>query len=174
MQLNPSLLNSLLNDVDLQAIDHHLQSIDAIISGKVIELTPEQRRNFGAVDEQNKLIINKVLSVVENYPNLLPEGVDWQKFKTEAQLRAMLESVIIKLRDKLYTLESAKIMHDNNNLQASYAFYRYLEYLASVRQGDVSVLHTEFKSLFKKYGTGAIRAAKKRAENKEKDNKDNQ
>jgi hypothetical protein len=169
MQHNPLLFTSQLTDADMQAIEQNLADIDNILAGKVPELTPEQRRNLGAVDEQNKLIINKVLSSLDSHPQIQPEGINWQRFRQEAVLRELIEGRILQLKAQLHTLESAKILHDNNNLQASLGYYRFLDYLSSVKQGDVSVLNHEFKALFKKYGIGSARAAKKRAEKRAKD-----
>ncbi len=163
MANNPLLNSSLLSLADLQDAEQKLTDVETVLHGKVPELTAEQRRNLGSVDEQNKLLISKVISGLDSHPHIQPTGIDWVAFQQEALLREQLEVQISRTKSILYKLESAKILHDHSNMQDSLGYYRFLDYLNTTKQTDVTVLHNDFKTHFKKYGTGAIRAARRRA-----------
>ncbi|WP_229048776.1 hypothetical protein [Chryseobacterium arthrosphaerae] len=50
---------------ELSKLDQALQTIGTVLSGKTINLTPEERQQYGSIAEQNKLFVNKVKTYME-------------------------------------------------------------------------------------------------------------
>jgi len=57
---------------ELSNLDQALQTIETVLSGKTINLTPEERQQYGSISEQNKLFVNKVEIYMEQYPQYVP------------------------------------------------------------------------------------------------------
>lgn len=54
------LLQNKLTAADITAINNALATIETALSGKTVNLTPEERKQFGSINEQNKLLVNKI------------------------------------------------------------------------------------------------------------------
>lgn len=109
-------------------INTALQTLQSVLSGKVATLTPEERQQYGSINEQNKLIVNKVKSYRNNNPELSSPEVDWNEFDNDYESRSFLQSTINSLTELSRGLENAKILHDWDNYQASLVDYQYTVY----------------------------------------------
>ncbi len=109
-------------------INTALQTLQSVLSGKVATLTPEERQQYGSINEQNKLIVNKVKDYRDNDPELSSPEVDWNEFDNDYESRSFLQSTINSLTELSRGLENAKILHDWDNYQASLVDYQYTVY----------------------------------------------
>ena len=71
-----NLISLQFTPAELLQLDAALQSIEAVLMGKTINLTPEQRQQYGSIAEQNKLFVNKAKSYMEQYPQFVPPFLD--------------------------------------------------------------------------------------------------
>lgn len=116
------------SEAEKTAISTALQDLQTALSGKVATLTPEERQQFGSVNEQNKLIINKVKDYRDSDPQLSSPEVDWEEFDNDFVSRNFLQSLTNSLTELSRGLENAKILHDWDNYQASLIDYQYSVY----------------------------------------------
>ncbi|MDP9956557.1 hypothetical protein J2X97_002216 [Epilithonimonas hungarica] len=98
------------------------------LSGKLATLTPEERQQYGSVNEQNKLLVNKVNDYRTTSPQLSSPGVDWEEFGKDYDSHSFLQSVTKSLSELGKGLENAKILHDWDSYQASLIDYQYTLY----------------------------------------------
>jgi hypothetical protein len=98
------------------------------LSGKTAVLTSEERQQYGSVNEQNKLIINKVKDFRDSDPALSSPEIDWDEFTKDFESRNLLQSLIASLNELSRGLDNAKLMHDWDNYQASLIDYQYTKY----------------------------------------------
>ncbi len=119
-----------LTPQNLLDIKTHINAIEQIIRGRIIDLDPEERRKHGSVNEINKLFINKVEDVLTNYPDFTPPRFDMLLFKAEKEQREILEQEIDAVAIVSYQLISAKIAYDFNNYKAALSVYAYMQFLA--------------------------------------------
>ncbi len=62
-----NLISLSFSKSDLETIDKAIQDIQTVLVGKTINLTPDQRQQYGRIAEQNKLFVNKAKSYMEQY-----------------------------------------------------------------------------------------------------------
>ena len=81
------LLQSQLTPANITAINAALGSIETNLSGKTVNLTPDERKKYGSINEQNKLLVNKVNDYRQSQPQFNSPQVDWTEFQNDLAAR---------------------------------------------------------------------------------------
>jgi hypothetical protein len=118
-------------------------------------LSPEERRRYGSVNEQNKLLVNKVLDYRTSAPQLSSPDVDWTEFASDYEMRAFFESMAARLHSLASQLESGKIQHDHDNYQDALDDYTYTQYKAGVSAPGAAEKVATLKVFFSRGGAGS-------------------
>ena len=105
-----------------------ISTLEQLLTPKLANLTPEERQQYGSVNEQNKLIINKVKDYRSTKPELSSPDIDWAEFENDYQSREFIQDINQRLEGLLSGLQSAKILHDWDNYQAALTDYGYTQY----------------------------------------------
>lgn len=113
------------------AVNTAVTSLETALTAKLANLSPDERQQYGSVNEQNKLIINKVKDFRDSQPNLSSPDVDWAEFMNDYDTRSFLQTTIQRLQSLIDGLGNAKILHDWDNYQASLTDYDYAKYKVS-------------------------------------------
>lgn len=113
------------------AVNTAVTSLETALLPKLANLTPEERQQHGSVNEQNKLIINKVKDFRDSQPGLSSPDVDWVEFMNDHDTRSFLQTTVQRLQSMIDGLANAKILHDWDNYQASLTDYDFAKYKAS-------------------------------------------
>lgn len=143
------------SDTEKSAVTNALASLELAFSTKLANLTASERQQYGSVNEQNKLIINKVKSFHETQPALSSPDVDWAEFNSDFDTREFLQNSMQRLQSLLDGLGNAKILHDYDNYQASLTDYDYAKYKASTSAVGFQTKVSEIAQFF----TGGSRPA---------------
>ena len=115
------------------AVNNAVTAIETALATKLANLTAEERQQYGSVNEQNKLIINKVKDFRDSQPALSSPDVDWTEFMSDYDTRAFIQATMQRLQSLIDGLNNAKILHDWDNYQASLTDYDYAKYKASTQ-----------------------------------------
>ena len=131
------------------AIADALNVLEAILKPKLVMLTPEERSTYGSVNEQNKLVINKVKDLRDMQPDLSSPDVDWEAFENDYNSRTFIQGIMMRVDNLQLGLQSSKIMHDWDNYQASLTDYDYTKYKQSTGANGYQAKALEIKQFFK-------------------------
>lgn len=132
------------------AVNKAIGDLETAVAGKTGTLTEDERKRYGSVNEQNKLVVNKARDYQQSEPNLSSPGVDWDEFESDYQARTFIENCINRLTAILHDLESTKIMHDYDNFQDALKDYGYAQYQHGAGEDGYSAKVEEFKQFFTK------------------------
>jgi hypothetical protein len=113
------------------AINTVLANLELALADKLANLSAAERQPYGSVNEQNKLIINKVKSFRDAQPTLSSPDIDWTEFNSDFDTREYLQTAIQRLQSLIDGLGNAKILHDYDNYQAALTDYDFAKYKAS-------------------------------------------
>ena len=138
---------------ELAAFDQALDALDQAVENKKRNLTPDERKKYGSINEANKLFVNKVYDYCKVQSALCSPDVDWSEFAADYQDRTYLETRINRIRSILETLENAKILHDYDNFQNSLVDYSYTQYKKDTDAGGYMTKYNELKQFFPRTGT---------------------
>lgn len=134
------------------AINTAVTSLETALIAKLANLTPEERQQYGSVNEQNKLIINKVKDYRDSQPALSSPDVDWVEFANDHDTRSYLQNLIQRLESLLDGLSNAKILHDWDNYQASLSDYEFAKYKNGTNAVGYETKVNELKQFFNRSG----------------------
>ena len=107
MPLDNLGMQKLTPDAILATIDL-VNQLDAALGSDMVNLSPEERQKYGSINEQNKLLVNKVKEYQSNQPKLASPDVDWDKFKEDYQAREAIEGIVLRLKEIIKGLENTK------------------------------------------------------------------
>ena len=141
-------------EAEKTAIQDALNTLETALTPKLANLTPQERQQFGSVNEQNKLIINKVKDYRESQSNLSSPDIDWAEFLDDYSSRSFLQNNIERISELMRGMENAKILHDWDNYQAALVDYNYTQYKNNSGATGYSTKETELKQFFNRTGTG--------------------
>ena len=132
------------------AVTTALTVLEEALAGKVANLTPSERQQYGSVSEHNKLLINKVKDYRDSQPGLSSPDLDWDEFQNDHDTRSFLQTVMQRLEGLNLSIENAKILHDYDNYKTALLDYDYAKYKARNATGTgYETKITEIKQFFK-------------------------
>ena len=134
------------------SINDAISSLETALAGKLANLTPEERQQFGSVNEQNKLIINKVKDFHDTQPELSSPDVDWPEFDNDYDSRTYIQNLIQRLMSLYDGLNNAKILHDWDNYQAALSDYEFAKYKFGTNANGFETKVNELKQFFNRTG----------------------
>lgn len=147
-------LNSVhYTDVEKTATADALTALETALTAKFRNLTADERRKYGSINEQNKLIVNKALDYHNNQPNLSSADVDWDEFAKDFSSRNFIQDTIARLQDIIDGLSNNKILHDFDNYQAALTDYGYSQYKAGTSAPGYENKVAEMAQFFNRTGT---------------------
>jgi hypothetical protein len=115
------------------AVATSLAALETALAAKIKNLNGEERQKYGSINEQNKLIVNKVKDYRVSQPGLSSPDVDWVEFQSDFDSRDFLQSTIARLQSLIDGLNNNKILHDFDNYQAALTDYEFSKYKATTR-----------------------------------------
>ena len=137
-----------LTEAQVTAAQNALTELENALAIITVQLTPEDRQKYGSINEQNKLLVNKVKDFRQSNPNLSVSDVDWDEFDKDFASRNVFESLINRLNALAIKLQGAKILHDYDNYQAALDHYAYTTYRAATGADGYENKYNELKQFF--------------------------
>ncbi len=138
---------------ELTALDQALDALEKSVENQKRNLTPDERKKYGSINEANKLFVNKVYDYCKAQPALCSPDVNWDEFAADYQDRAYLETRLNRMRSIMESLENSKILHDYDNFQNSLVDYSYTQYKKDTDAGGYMTKYNELKQFFPRTGT---------------------
>ncbi len=113
-----------------------MKDLEDLLQPKLRNLDEDENNKYGVINEQNKLLVNKVRDYQINQPTLSSPDVDWVEFKDDFQDRYFLENTALRLQALVKTLLETKRLHDYDNYQNSLLDYKYTQYKNETSPGS--------------------------------------
>lgn len=135
-------------EAELAKLDEGLGLIEGVLIGKTTNLTPEQKKQYGSIAEQNKLFVNKAKGLMEQVPQHVPVFLDKAEYDRDYLARTQLESRMQRLDSIYEQMSDTKTLLDYDNYHASLTFYRNIKYLAGENVPGTSVIYADMKQFF--------------------------
>ena len=154
-----NLNNAHLTEAQMNEIKTALSTLETALSALNVTLTPEERRTYGSVNEQNKLLINKVWDYRQNSPHLSQPDLDWVEFEKDMTSRQFIENITHRVAAIDERLKNSKILHDYDNYQSALDDYAYTTYKAGSQAPGYETKMNEMKQFFNRSGKGKEKPA---------------
>ncbi|WP_313031875.1 hypothetical protein [Soonwooa sp.] len=143
-----NLNNTHLTAAKITDAQDALTALETALQDIQVNLSAEDRKKYGSINEQNKLFVNKVADFNKNTPQLSATDVDWAEFDKDYNSRLVYEGLIARLLAVATNLQNAKILHDYDNYQAALTDYDYSNYKQGTNTPGYEVKVNELKQFF--------------------------
>ena len=130
------------------AINAALTTLENLFISKFVNLSAEDRKKYGSINEQNKLIVNKVKDYRASHPNLSSPDVNWVEFQADYDDRESIVQWIQRIVNIEGGLDNIKILADNDNFKAALRDYEYSKYKATTNAFGYEEKCSEIKQFF--------------------------
>lgn len=144
-----------LTPAELTIIAEAMTVLKTALQNVNVELTAEDRIKYGSVNEQNKLLVNKVKDFRTNKPELSAMNIDWEEFEKDYGSRGIFENLEEEFQSLAIKVKNAKILHDYDNYQAALEDYSYTAYRAGSGADGFENKMNELKQFFNRSGQKA-------------------
>jgi len=121
-----------------------------ILVPKTVNLSAPERKQYGSINEKNKLVVQKVELQAISHPNFKSAQVNWTEFASDNTMRKYWEILLSKLDVLRNVCINAKILYDNDAYNAALIQYNYMKYLSQTGAPGADQLFTELKQFFEK------------------------
>ena len=143
-----NLISIQFTEAELAQLDAAMASIAQVLRDKTINLTPEQRQQYGRIAEQNKLFVNKAKEYMEQNMQHVPAFIDKAEFDQDFQARTQIESRITQLQGLVEQLSDTKTLLDHDNYHNAITFYRNIRFLSQENVPGTTTLYEGMKQFF--------------------------
>lgn len=143
-----NLNNVHLSVAEVDAAKSAVEALENALSTINVSLSSNERQQYGSINEQNKLLVNKVNDFHKNQSQLDAPEVDWNEFEKDYASRLLMENLINRLTSLVTRLENAKILYDYDNYQASLTDYAFTSYKAGAGGAGFETKMGELKQFF--------------------------
>ncbi|WP_106793537.1 hypothetical protein [Aquimarina sp. Aq78] len=150
-----NLISVTFTEEELNKLTQGIDTIKEVLLGKTVNLTPEQRTQYGRIANQNKLIVDKAKNYMEQHPTWIPNFLDKEEFNRDYTTRKQIESHVQQLEYLAQQLIDTKTLLDHDNYSNALSFYRMMRYLAGENEPGAKPVYEDMKVLFKKNGGAA-------------------
>jgi len=137
---------------ELQTLDTALDNIATVLKGKTVNLTPDERQQYGSIAEQNKLFVNKAKTLMEQNVQHIPNFLDKSEFDKDYAARQQIENRLNRLSGLAEQFTDTKIVLDHDNYFNALTFYRNIKFLSGENVPGATTLHKELKQFFHSKG----------------------
>ncbi|RYD52602.1 MAG: hypothetical protein EOP52_00185 [Sphingobacteriales bacterium] len=143
-----NLNNTHLDPIQIQTIERALDDLERALQPLTINLSPDERKQYGRVNEQNKLIIDRVYSFYNSNPQLARPDIDWGEFLNDYNSRRTMERFMNRIDGLRARFLDAKTLHDFDNYNNAIDDYGYTSYMASSSTPGYQAKFEELKQFF--------------------------
>ncbi|PKV52822.1 hypothetical protein ATE84_4950 [Aquimarina sp. MAR_2010_214] len=147
-----NLISVTFTEDELNKLTQGIATIKEVLLGKTVNLTPEQRAQYGRIANQNKLIVDKAKNYMEQHPGWIPNFLDKEEFDRDYSTRQQIETHVQLLENLSQQLVDTKTLLDYDNYSNALSFYRMMRFLAGENEPGAKSVYQDMKVLFKRSG----------------------
>ncbi len=144
-----NLISVTLTDEEVQTINEAIASINNVLKDKVVNLTPDERRQYGSIADRNKILVDKCKDYMEQNPETVPTVLDKAEFDHDYKARQQMEQPFRNLARIMEKLQDTKTLLDHDNYHAAVAYYRYIKFLSMQNEPGTTTIYKDLQQHYK-------------------------
>ncbi|PID88048.1 MAG: hypothetical protein CSB06_02180 [Bacteroidia bacterium] len=145
-----NLISLTLSDEEISKIEQALAMLNEVLQDKAINLTPDERRQYGSIADRNRVLVDKCKMYMEQNPHTVPGILDKAEFDRDYKARQQLEIPLKQLMLVIEKMRDTKTLLDHDNYHAAVAYYRYIKYLASENEPGTTGIYKDLSLHYKR------------------------
>jgi len=143
-----NLISAEFTQAELDEIQHALDTIKNILSGKVINLTPDERHRYARVSYEMIPWVEKCKGYMETNPTLLPAYINKTEFDKDMKTRADLVPLYTTLRSVFESLDDTMLLLGSDIYTNCIAFYKAIKAAANSNVPGSTTIYQDLAQQF--------------------------
>ena len=119
-----NLISVAFTPAELAAIDGALTTIETTLAGKVINLTPEERRRYASISSEIAQWVQKCRGYMNQVPSIVPGYIDLPELDADMQARRDLMPRLRRATSILESIDDTALLLGSDVYTNCLAFYR--------------------------------------------------
>ena len=134
-----NLINVSFTEAELKEMDDAMATLERVLQGKVVNLTPEQRVQYGKVKYDMEVWVAKAAGYIYNNAPLVPSYVNVPELKLDMEAHTTLNPRIDRLTSILRGMEDTNTTLGSDIYNSCMSFYRSVKVAAGNAPGASSI-----------------------------------
>lgn len=134
-----NLISVAFTEAELKDMDDAMATLERVFNGKAVNLTGEQRMQYGRVKYDMEVWVNKTSSYIYNNAPLVPSYVNAVELKVDMAAHTMLNPRIDRLAAILQGMEDTNALLGADIYNSCMSFYRSVKVAAGNAPGAAPI-----------------------------------
>jgi hypothetical protein len=143
-----NLISVVFTDAELQQLDKAFDQIEAVLAGKVVNLSAKQRQQHGRVKYEMEVWVNKAFNYADRNPALLPGYINKAELTADHTTHNQLNPRIDRLETLLQGMLDTNLLLGTDLYNNLGAFYRSLREASKTNAPGASAIYQDLKQQF--------------------------
>jgi len=143
-----NLISFDLSDEEVKTIHDAVSSIETVLEGKTINLTPEERQSYGRLGDRTENWILKVLEYIDGRPELTPMYIKVNELRRDQETRKKLLPILNKLAFLSESIDDTSVLLGNDIYNYALAYYRNIKLVSRENVPGTTEIFNDLASQF--------------------------
>ena len=143
-----NLISVIFTEAELNLVDGAIDTIEGVLKGKLVNLSPKQRQQHGRVKYEMEVWVNKAVGYADNNAHLVPGFIDKAELKADVTAHNQLNPRIDRLETLLQGMLDTNLLLGTDMYHNLMAFYRSLREASKTNAPGASAIYKDLKQQF--------------------------
>lgn len=135
-------------DAEKNELVHCITRLEELLDGKVVNLTPEQRQQYGRIGEKSEYWIQRVEQWMGHKPEVIPYYLDVDEFKKDVELRNLLKPLLDKISLVTESMDDTTLLLSTDIYNMALAYYRNIKIVSRANVPGTTEIYQDLSSKF--------------------------
>lgn len=143
-----NLISASFTIEEVRTINQALEAIEKTIRDKVINLTAEERQQYGKLGNKTENWVKKVNEYMHQKPELIPFYLDTKEFKKDLQTREDIIPMLRRITSIHESLDDTAKLVSTDIYNAAIAYYRNIKLISKQNVPGTSNIYDDLAAQF--------------------------
>ena len=143
-----NLISVAFTPAELAALDTAFASIEATLAGKVINLTPEERRRYASISTEMRPWIRKCRDYMTQLPSIVPGYINLPELDADMQARRNIETRLNRAKSINESMDDTFLLLGSDVLTNCLAFYKAVKAAAQANVPGSTTIYQDLAQQF--------------------------
>jgi hypothetical protein len=131
-----------------EQLDQALTTIETLMKDKVVNLTPDERQQYGKINDRTENWVVKVQEYMSQKPELVPFYIQKSEFDKDINARGVLMPALRRLASIQEGMDDTAKLISHDVFYTAIAYYRNIKLVSKQNVPGTDVIYEDLKSRF--------------------------
>jgi hypothetical protein len=143
-----NLISIAFSKEETDKINKSIEDINDVLANKVINLTPDERKQYGRINNRTEAWIDKINTYMEQNPKLVPFYLDKNEFDKDREARKEFLDILKKINSLQEGMEDTGMLLSTDIYHAALAFYHNVRIASNQNVAGVTTIYKDLAERF--------------------------